>query len=871
MPSARYLLALLVLAFSFYSPASYAQSNDTLPTLPLRQWPRVRTIDVKHIALDLKFDWQQQQAYGTAAITFSPLTKTDQIYLDAGKLIINSITLPSGSKLTYVYDGSAKNDALAITLNRPYSSNEEVTITIDYRTTWINYTDPNSIGGSFGKGLRFIAPTPTEPKRRRQIWSAGEPEANRYWFPCFDSPTDLRTTDIFLTVDTPLTAISNGILLNTRNNSDGTRTFHWKMDMPYANHNTSLVVGEYAPVKQLYDNIDLLSYSYPDEVDGTTASVERLPDMIKFFSDKTGYKYPYERYAQVFVQDFWSSKGNIMASTITENMVDDDRTHADFLYLWDVTEGEALANQWFGGLVTPRSWSDVWLSKAFALYFSGLYNEYKNGRDEFLLWQHAFNQSVYLGDWNAGVKQPVVNRHYENVDVFTGSNHPYFHGVNVLHMLRKHLGDEKWWRSINLYLKTYAGKLVTTEDFKNAIEDATGESIGWFFDQWVYGVGHPVFDVKQQYDVASKVLTLTLRQTQKPDPKVSFPQTPFFRGKLDIEIDGTIHSVWVRSQEVNVFTFTLPQEPTFLNVDFQSTWVKEINTEQTTEELTSLCGQTRDVIAASNAITELVSRVKSGKITISEKEKILTLLRNIIQGQAYWRVRSSAMSGFRNIIMAAAPDKPLTLSKVDEQLVLNTIRREKSWTKANAIATLSMTGNPKYADIYIKALDDESDRVISVAATALGTSKSPKAYNALAKLVNKPSWKNQSLMSSLNGLKALGDTRGYDIAYKSLEDITLARWTLSTPPIWDYRVFAAQTIAALGRSSEAFPLVFERYKKSLIENDPHVIFNYALLIATLGDPRGQEAFDLLKAKYKDNESFLAAANQFEALFKEAMK
>lgn len=869
--SFRYLSVLFVVACFSSDALLFAQPGDSVTKLPPAQWPRTRSIDVKHITLDLKFDWQLQQAYGTAAITFSTLNSSDKIFLDAGKLTINSITLASGKKLTYNYDGSDKNDALSITLDRVYSNSEEVTVTIDYRTTWINYTDPNNIGGSFGKGLRFIAPTPTEPKRRKQIWSVGEPEANRYWFPCFDSPHDLRTTDIYLTVDKNLTAISNGVLVTAKDNSNGSQTFHWKMDRPYANHNTSLVIGEYVPVKQSLDNIELFSYSYPDEVDGTTASVERLPDMIKFFSEKTGFAYPYPRYSQVFVQDFLAHKGNAMAATITENMVDDDRTHADFLYLWDVTEGEALAHQWFGNLVTPRDWSEVWLAKAFALYFSGLYNENKNGRDEFLLWQHAFNQSVYLGDWSAGVKQPVVNRHYDNMDVFTGGNHPYFHGVNVLHMLRKQLGDEKWWKSINLYLKTYAGKLATTEDFKHAIEDATGESIGWFFDQWVYKVGHPVFDVNKQYDSNSKTLTVTLRQTQKIDSKLPFAQTEFFQGKLEIEIDGRIEHVWVQAQAENVFRFTHPQSPTFVNVDFQGTWIKELNQERTTDELIALCENSKDVLAATNAITELVNRTKTGKATTVEKDRIMNAFRKLIQGNAYWRLRSTAITGLRNMLLAAAPDKPLKLSKIDEQIILNAIKHETSWTKGAAITTLGMTRNPKYADIYINALSDVSDRVINVAATALGNSKSPKAYDALVKLVSKPSWKNQSLMSSLAGLKALGDKRGYDVAYKSLEDVTLARWTLSTPPIWDYRVFAAQTIAALGRSNEAFPLIFDRFKKSLTENDPHVIFNYALLIATLGDSRGQEAFDILKEKYKDNENFLAAANQFEAQFKEAKK
>ena len=117
-----------------------------------------------------------------------------------------------------------------------------------------------------------------------------------------------------------------------------------------------------------------------------------------------------------------------------------------------------------------------------------------------------------------------------------------------------------------------------------------------------------------------------------------------------------------------------------------------------------------------------------------------------------------------------------------------------------------MTRDAKFADLYLSYLNDESDRVINAAANALGKSKSPKAFDALAKLVRKPSWKNQSLISALNGLAALGDPRGFDIAFKALSDLNSPHWTLATP-VWDYRITAAQTIATLGKSDAAYPLV----------------------------------------------------------------
>lgn len=132
--------------------------------------------------------------------------------------------------------------------------------------------------------------------------------------------------------------------------------------------------------------------------------------------------------------------------------------------------------------------------------------------------------------------------------------------------------------------------------------------------------------------------------------------------------------------------------------------------------------------------------------------------------------------------------------------------------------------------------------------------------------------KSQTMLSSMAGLKELGDPRGFDIAYKALENLNLPRWRLSNiPPTWDYRDSAAALIKSLSKGEKAFPLIFERFKKSLAENDLNGIFSNVLLIITLADSRGQEAFDLLKTKYKDDANLMATINQFEAQFKEAIK
>lgn len=839
--------------------------------LPPVKWARSRKIDVKHIVIDLRFDWAKKQAYGVTSVTLAPFDSTDKIALDAAFFTINAVTSQSGTPLKFDYDHSDKNDNLQITLERIYQAGEDVTVKIAYRTNWVNTTDPNNLGGSTGKGIRFFAPTSNDLIRPREIWSIGDPESNRYWFPGYDAPNDFRTTEFIATVDRDLTAISNGSLVETKDNPDGTRTFHWKMDTPYANYLTSFVVGEYVDVQQDYDGIKLHNFGYRNETNAVAATVVRLPDMMKFYSEMTGLKYPHSNYSQVFVQDLPWGLGNNTLATQSENMVDDDRIHAEYFYLWDGLEAEALAQQWFGNYLTCRDWSHVWLNRSFAHYFDGLYNEHKNGREEFLLWQVLSDHNTYLGDWAAGVRHPIVTRNYEDLTAFTTDNYSYSRGASVLHMLRKHLSEGKWRRAIRHYLKSNANQSVSTEDFRKAVEEASGESMDWFFDQWLYKMGHPIFEVAKNYDVAKKQLTLNVKQTQKVDPNDEYPQSEFFAGKVEIEIDGRIEQVWLEPKAENVFTFASTQQPRLVNFDYESAWIKEIRFEKTLDELLYQLKNDKDVLGKRWAMGELVNLAKNEKTAADDKAKIYAGLRNIILGNSYWRLRQSAIGLLQTLLAPWSETKPVPLDEATITALLTAIKNEKSWNRAAAINFLGMTQDAKFADLYLNVLNDQSDRVINAAAIALGKSKSPKAFAALAKLVSKPSWKNQSLISALSGLKQLGDPRGFDIAFKALSDLHLPRWRLPTPPVWDYRVFAVETITALGKGDAAFPLIYQRFKTAMEENDLNGIFNNVLLITKLADPRGQEAFYLLRAKFKDDANAMSAVEQNETQFKDAMK
>ena len=855
----RLLSLLLVILFGVSGTALAQQKeNEKERKLPPAHYIRSRDYDMRHIALNLKFDWDKEQTFGTATITLAPLVPNLQkINLDAGLMIINSVKL-NGKNLTFNYN--EPESLLSVNLDRVYRIGEPVTFTVDYRTK--GETVSNTLGFGGGGGLKFIKPDADNPNRRRQIWTQGESDYNRFWFPSYDSPNDFRTTELTATVEKPMMVISNGKLVSVKDNPDNTRTYYWKMDTPYANYLSSIVVGEYAEIKGEYQGIPISTYLFPDELKDGAASVKNLPEMVRFFSEKTGVKYPYVKYAQTMAEGFSGGMENISATTMTPTMIHDERELLDFDS--ESLQSHELAHQWFGDYVTTREWAHIWLNESFATYFEALWMEHSKGHDYFLYNDVRSNQQAYLNTWNQGNRRPIVTRYYTNADALFDT-YAYPRGGAVLHMLRKHLGDELFFKALNHYLVTNANKPVQTEQLRIAIEEATGQSMDWFFDQWLYKMGHPVFEVTKNYDAAAKKLTLNVKQTQKIDPNNEYPQVEFFRGFMDMEIDGNVNRVWIEPKAENTFTFDVANKPNLVNFDYEDTWIKEVKFDKPTDELIYQLKNDKDVLGRVWAMNQLASRFKSKDTADAEKANILAALNQAIAGDAFWSIRRDAIQ----IVTApqgnpnAANFTPPNFDQTTINILTNAAKDKNSLVRAAAISGFGRTHDAKYADLYVTALNDQSYSVIGAAATALALTKSPKAFDALNKLVNTSSWKNRIAQSGLIGLELLGDARSFDTFYKIATD--------SSQPA-NLRTTALGGIGSTGKGNpRAFPLIFEQFKKALDQRNFNALDNAIRGIIRLADPRGQQAFDLMKEKFKDEPNILNFVRQFEEQFKSALE
>lgn len=848
--------------FQQYSVFS-KQDDDKIKHLPPVNYIRSREIDVKNVSIDLRFDWDREQAFGSTIVTLTPFADANKIHLDAAKMQINGVTL-GGSDLKFNYAGGEADNNLEIILPRVFKAGEELSVKVDYRTSYVNTADGDTAIGNFGRGLRFIKPSEDEPNKPRQIWSQGESEFNRYWFPSYDTPNDFRTSELTATVDKKYTVVSNGKLLEVKDNPDGTHTFHWKMDTPYSNYLTSIVVGEFTQVKNgEYEGIPVYAYGYPSEVKEVALTTKNIVAMVKFFSEKTGVKYAYPKYSQAMVEDFGGGMENISATTQIEEMIHDEREMLDGDS--DSLQSHELAHQWFGDYVTTRDWGQIWLNESFATYFQALWDEESKGQDYFLQQDIRKNQNQVLGTWRQGNRRPIVTKYYADKDAMFDT-YAYPGGGSVLHMLRKHLGEENWWKAINHYLKSNAHQPVSTEEFRIAIEEATGQSMDWFFDEWLYKMGHPVFEIAKAYDPAKKLLTLNVKQTQKVDPNNEFPQTEFFQTYVDIEIDGDIRRVWIKPQAENVFTFSTATEPKLVNFDYQGTLLKEMKFEKSTDELIYQLANDKDIIGRNWALGELAHKAKAESGSDNDKVKMVLAIKNSAANDDSYLLRTASINSIGSFYTAGRPFSNSAKINLDDgsiQTMLKGAKDPAPSVRSAAITVLSFTRDPKFTDVYLAGIKDRSYSVVQQSAIGVGGTKDPKAYDALINLLSEPSWKGRIQRAAINGLSQLGDKRALEVGFKYSNDKNMPG---------NVRSAALALVGATGKGDpRAYPLIMSSFKRSLDGNDFQGVFDGAQAMIKIADPRGQEVFDMMKKKFSSNAQLAGFTASLEAQFKEAIK
>ncbi|HXA01729.1 MAG TPA: M1 family metallopeptidase [Cytophagaceae bacterium] len=659
--------------------------------------------DLLHTRLEVSFDWKNQYLNGTAILIFKPYFYPQNILeLDAKGMDIHSIDLisPQNQSLKYTYD----KKKIFISLDKTYQRKDSFTIQIKYTAK------PNElpIGGSEAitsdKGLYFINPDGKEPNKPRQIWTQGETESSSCWFPTIDSPNERTTQEMYITVDTNFVVLSNGEFIYSQKNVGGTKTEHWKQELPHAPYLFMMVVGEFEIYKDHWRDMEVNYYVEPKFAPYAKNIFGNTPEMIEFFSNKLGYKYPWAKYSEIVVRDYVSgAMENTSATIFYEALQVDDRSLLD--ENWDFIIAHELFHHWFGDLVTCESWSNLPLNESFANYSEYLWAENKYGIDEAEL--HREKELLEYFDEAKRKQEPLIRYKYlDKEDMF--DRHSYNKGGCILHMLRKYVGDEAFFESLKLYLHRNKFTSVEVHDLRLAFEDVTGEDLNWFFNQWFLSPGHPELRVSHTY--SNGLLRVHVDQLQDST------RSPTYRLPLGIDI-------WVNgiktSQNITInkasqdFDFPMLAQPQLVYFDNDPQLVGIVYHEQSIEELLFQFNNSELYSAKRSAFDQIFS-LKEKETGNTDMKFNNPVIREIFQKaltDKFWAIRELALDQFTKYFIPEIATYIKYVQNIAES-------DPKPPVRARAIQFLSSYSNAENIEIYKKAMNEKPYSVLGAGLSA---------------------------------------------------------------------------------------------------------------------------------------------------------
>ncbi|MGK7930809.1 MAG: M1 family aminopeptidase [Microcystaceae cyanobacterium] len=583
---------------------------------------------VNHIFLDLSLDIPNKSFQGCCNITLTPVRRgISQLTLDAVDLNIISV-LMDGVSQPFDYDG----EKLIIQLLKP-TTEQTCILSIAY-----DVKQPQ-------RGLYFIAPDEHYPNKSVQVWTQGEDEDSRFWFPCFDYPGQLATSEIRVKVPKPYLAISNGELIATEDKGDEI-IYQWSQKQVHPTYLMTLAVGDFAEIKDSWNNIPVTYYVEKGREEDGKRSMGKTPDMVAFFSDKFGYPYPYPKYAQVCVDDFiFGGMENTSTTLLTDRCLLDERATIDNMRTESLVAHE-LAHQWFGDLVVIKHWSHAWIKEGMASYSEVLWVDKEYGKDDAAYYLLGEAKS-YLQEDSSRYRRPIVTHVYrEAIELY--DRHLYEKGACVYHMIRTILGDELFDKAIHTFVQDNAHKTVETVDLLRAIDKATGYNLLFLFDQYVYRGGHPDYKVAYSWDGDSNLAKLTVTQTQgKEEEKALFDlKIPIAFGYTEGTITQKIFTLRIHEYEQS-FYFPLDKKPDFISFDVGNHFLKTVKLEYPISELKAQLKHDRDPI----------SRIYAGK-ALAKKGGLeaIKALQDSVTQDPFWGVRLESAKQLATIKLDQAGD-----------------------------------------------------------------------------------------------------------------------------------------------------------------------------------------------------------------------
>src|SRR5882762_894991 len=725
------------------------------PQLPADEpYARSRDYDLQHSKISLRFDLEQKKVLGEVTHSLSILRDgTAKIVFDSAGLTIQKVIV---NKAAAKFETTAEKLIIPLAAEAKTGDKFEITIRYEGRPT---------------KGMYFILPDKDYPDRPSQIWTQGESEDTHYYLPTYDYPNDRLTTETILTVPASWITVSNGKLISVSDAGKGLKTWYWKESVPSSTYLITVVAGEFDEVKDTWRGIPVTYYAPKGRGDRLPINYGRTPAMMELFSKKFGVDYPWEKYAQVMVDDFVaggmensSATTNISTSLVHPKLAPEYFTGEDDLI------SHELGHQWFGDLVTCKDWGDVWLNEGFATFMEAVWTEAHFGKDQadYERWNNAREWFESSNLWN----KPIVRHDFDDASEFDGN--AYNKAGWVLYMLRHQIGEDAFYRGLKHYLEANRGKNVVTADLSKALEEATHTSVDQFFSQWVYGAGAPKFNLSYTYDAEKHQVMLAVKQTQKVEGRVGL-----FRVPVEVEITTAsgpkLYNLTVSKDSQ---TFSLPAEfaPLMVLFDKGGHVLKSAEFHKEKKEWLYQLKNASEVADRADAVVAL------GKI--KGDDEVVAALGDTLRGDKAWGVRVTAADTLGE--MGGPSASKLLLAGVDSHDV--------PWVRTRVVNALGNIKADPAITVKLNAIakQDESYRARGAALQALGRLKGADALATLEAAVASDSPDGFLRNAALRAFGSLADDKAVPL---------LLQWSAAGKPI-DSRTAAINSLGRLKKDDK---------------------------------------------------------------------
>jgi aminopeptidase N len=617
--------------------------------------------------------------------------------LNANGFRINNVSLVKSydkKPLAYNYDGKI----LTITLDKVYNRDQSYSVFIDYVAMPNKLKVGEDIASSGDRGIYFINQDGKDKNKPRQIWTQGETECNSNWFPTINDTQEKMTQELNITVPNEFISLSNGSLEFSSLNGDGTRTDSWRQEQVHSTYLTMLAVGNFTITKDKWRDKEVNYYTEPAYASTARLVFGNTPKMMEFFSVKLGVDYPWDKYSQIVVRDFVSgAMENTSATVLYEGL---NMSEGQYL---DQNQEDIIAHElfhhWFGDLVTAESWANLPLNESFATYGEYLWDEYKYGRDQ-ADFKGLQDLSAYLDNKSKEYEDVVRFDYADRENMFDEIS--YQKGGRIIHMLRKTVGDEAFFKALNLYLTRNAYKTAEIHDLRMVFEEVTGTDMNWFFNQWFLASGHPVLDIQNTFDPVKKEVFVTISQNQ------DLSKTPLFRIPIaiDMYVNGKVErKEIVLDKQQQSFIFPVAGLPDLVNVDAEKYILAEKSEKKTVQQYVF---QYEHAPLFMDRMEAMIMLLQMKDENLSKKTLISAF------GDKNWAIRATALS----VIEHLSNDEKVSVYGKIKELAL---KDSNSQVRASAVEILGeYYRSMNNRDVFAITAKDKSPAVKKATSEATG-------------------------------------------------------------------------------------------------------------------------------------------------------